>query len=196
MLSARNPRFELAPAFQSGAVLVTSMLLLLVMTVLALGASQATRMQERMAGNARDRDLAFQSAEAGLRKAERLIDDPALSSAPFACSSGRCQVWELSLLPPDIAYRSVTDWWGANAWAYSTDDQWTATPSTQIAGNRLARRDPMFVVEEVEEVPDSLTIPPTGPPPSRIYYRITSSAEGGSNRAVVVLQSTFARRFN
>ena len=59
---------------QNGAILVVSLLLLLVMTVLALTASQSTRMQERMAGNARDLDLAFQAGEAGLRGAETRID--------------------------------------------------------------------------------------------------------------------------
>jgi type IV pilus assembly protein PilX len=183
-------------ATQRGAVLVVSLLLLLVMSVLALGASQATRMQERMAGNSRDYDLAFQSAEAGLRKAERLIDDPALGAAPIPCSSGRCEVFELNVLPSDIAYRSPEDWWDANAWNYSTDNLWTSSDAGAMSGTGLAHRDPQYVVEEVEEVPDSLTIPPSGPPASRIYYRITSAAQGGTDRAVVVLQSTFARRFN
>ena len=166
------------------------------MSVLALGASQATRLQERMAGNTRDYDLAFQSAEAGLRKAERLIDDPALSAAPFACTSGRCQVFELNVLPSDIAYRSHTAWWDANAWTYSSDQTWTTTQQNALTGPSMAHRDSQYVIEEVEEVPDALSIPPTGPPSSRIYYRITSAAEGGTDRAVIVLQSTFARRFN
>ena len=182
-------------ADQRGAVLVVSLLLLLVMTVLALSASQATRMQERMAGNTRDYDLAFQSAEAALRTAERLIDDTALTSAPFPCSSGRCRVFELNVVPDDTAYRPVS-WWDANAWSYASDNTWNPTPGSGISGTGLARRDPQFFVEEVEEVADSLTIPPTGPPPSRIFYRITSSAQGGTDTAQVVLQSTFARRFN
>lgn len=183
-------------AGQRGAVLVVSLLLLLVMTVLALGASQATRMQERMAGNARDYDLAFQSAESALRTGERLLDDPALSTAPFPCSSGRCRVFELNVLPADAAYRPVS-WWDANAWAYASDNTWNATPGTGISGGTgFAHRDPQFVIEEVEEVTDSLTVAPSGPPPSRIYYRITSAADGGTDTARVVLQSTFSRRFN
>src|SRR5262245_18937624 len=98
IMSPRIPTFS-SRATQGGAVLVVSLLLLLVMTVLALGASQATRMQERMAGNARDYDLAFQSAESGLRTCERLINAPTLTSAPFPCSSGRCQVFELNVVP-------------------------------------------------------------------------------------------------
>ena len=64
---------------QRGAVLVVSLLLLLVMTVLALGASQTTRLQERMSAGMRDRDLAFESSEAGLRTGERIIDSLARS---------------------------------------------------------------------------------------------------------------------
>src|SRR5688572_905471 len=93
-------------ARQQGAVLVVSLLLLLVMTILALGASQATRMQDRMATNLRDSDLALQSAEAGIRTAERLVDDPNLTAAPFACSSGRCQIYEVNILPANIAFQT------------------------------------------------------------------------------------------
>jgi type IV pilus assembly protein PilX len=183
-----------APHRQHGAVLVVSLLLLLVMTVLALGASQATRLQERMAGNARDHDLAFQSAEAGLRAGERLIDNPALASAPVPCSAENCQVFELGVLTTDLGLTYADqafepkEWWNKHATDYAE--------SEEISGANLAHADPQFYVEELEEVPDSLTIPPTGPPPSRMYYRITSRAEGGTSSAQVVLQSTFARRFN
>src|SRR5262245_11778762 len=182
---------------QRGAVLVVSLLLLLVMTVLALGASQATRMQERMAGNSRDHDLALQNAEAGLRTGERLIDDPTLTIAPAPCSSGRCRVYETNYLTGNLAYQT-TSWWDANSWHYALDETWNTTQGDQIGwtGSHMAASDPHFLIEEVEEVPDSLTVPPTGPPPSRMYYRITSSGAGGTDTAQVVLQSTFARRFN
>lgn len=197
-MSSRNQARRISPPHaQAGAVLVVSLLLLLVMTVLALGASQATRMQERMAGNARDYDLAFQSAEAGLRTGERLLDNPAMTSAPFACSSGRCQVFELNVITGDIAYQPV-EWWNDNAWSYSSTNAWSTTQGHSISEPTpgMARRDPQFFIEELEEVPDSLTIPPTGPPPSRIYYRITAAGQGGTETAQVVVQSTFSRRFN
>lgn len=177
---------------ERGAVLVVSMLLLLVMTILALGASQATRMQERMAGSARNHDLALQSAEAGLRAGERFLDNPALTSAPIPCSVGQCQVYELGVLTAALSYRDQAfqdrGWWTANAQSYAAGDT--------ISGPDLAGEEPQYYIEEVEEVPDSLDIPPTGPPPSRMYYRIVSRAEGATPNAQVVLQSTFARRFN
>jgi type IV pilus assembly protein PilX len=182
---------------QRGAVLVVSLLLLLVMTVLALGASQTTRLQERMSASMRDRDLAFESSEAGLRNAERIIDS--LLAAPSPCTSGRCQVFDRGVLPATMAFQTPT-WWDTNAWSYITDETFNTTHHTAgsgglISGNGMAGADPQFVVEELEEVPDALSVPPTGPPPSRIYYRITAGAQGGTQQAQVVLQSTFARRF-
>jgi len=173
-------------------VLVISMLLLLVMTVLALSASQSTRMEERMAGNQRDYDLVFQSAEAGLRAGERVVDDPALTSAPYPCSSAPCTVFQLGTTTATYTYQDqayqARSWWTTNAHDNDT--------SQKIGGTGLANADPQYYVEQLEEVTDTLTIPPTGPAPSRMFYRITSRAEGGTQTAQVVLQSTFARRFN
>ena len=182
---------------QQGAVLVVSLLLLLVMTVLALGASQTTRLQERMSAGMRDRDLAFESSEAGLRNGERIIDSMVV--APSPCTSGRCQVYDRSVLPASMAFQTPT-WWDDNAWSYIANETFNATQYTAgsgglISGSGMTGADPQFVVEELEEVADALSVPPTGPPPSRIYYRVTSAAQGGTQQAQVVLQSTFARRF-
>jgi type IV pilus assembly protein PilX len=177
---------------QRGAVLIVSMLLLLVMTVLALGASQTTRLQERMSANMRDRDLAFESSEAGLRSGERIIDS--LTVAPTPCTSGRCQIYDRNILPTNLAFQTQT-WWTAQSWLYTTDESFSITAVNAIKGGGMAGADPQFVVEEIEEVADSLSVPPAGPPPSRIYYRVTSAAQGGTAQAQVVLQSTFARRY-
>lgn len=174
---------------QQGAIMVVSLLLLLIMTVLALGASQATRMQERMAGNARDHDLALQSAEAGVRAAERVVKG--MTSAPPTCSTGRCPVFELGI--PDAASTTAlplrdNTWWNANAWRYDAS-------SNFIMSAGMARQDPEYMIEEYEVVYDTLTIPPTGAAPNRTHYRITSRGVGGSNTTAVVIQSTWARRF-
>ncbi|SEO72941.1 pilus assembly PilX family protein [Aquisalimonas asiatica] len=56
---------------QRGAVLVVSLVLLAVMTLIGVFAMRGTTLEERMAGNLRDRDMAFQAAEGALREAER-----------------------------------------------------------------------------------------------------------------------------
>lgn len=177
--------------------MVVSMILLLVMTILALGASQATRMQDRMASSARNYELAFQSAEAGLRAGEGVVGATTLTSAPFPCTTGSCQVFELGTLTrvlnltyEDQAFQTRA-WWEARAQVYDH-----AAEMIDSADDHLSSRPPLYYIEEVQEVTDSLTVPPTGPPPSRMFYRVTAIGEGGNDTAQAVLQSTFARRFN
>lgn len=187
-----------SPRQQSGAVLVVSMLLLLVVTVLALGASQSTRLQERMAGSQRNYDLAFQAAEAGLRAGERMVDDSAMTAPPLPCateSTPPCKVYERDYLNNLVSFEEQAfqprAWWTARAQSYAA-----STLIAGAAGEGLAKADPQFYLEEIEEVPDALSIPPTGPPPSRVYYRIVARGEGGTTNAAVVLHSTYVRRFN
>ena len=53
------------PNRQRGVVLLVSLMLLLMLTILALTATNRSTLQERMAANSQDSNLAFQAAEAG-----------------------------------------------------------------------------------------------------------------------------------
>ncbi len=59
---------------ETGAVLVVGLLILLVMTILGVASLQTTSLEERMAGNIRDRDLSLQAAESALRDAEAWLE--------------------------------------------------------------------------------------------------------------------------
>ncbi|MEJ2108265.1 MAG: PilX N-terminal domain-containing pilus assembly protein [Acidiferrobacteraceae bacterium] len=52
---------------QEGAVLVIGLIILVVMTILGITAMQSTVVEEKMAGNFKDKDVAFRAAEAGLQ---------------------------------------------------------------------------------------------------------------------------------
>ncbi len=72
-----NPRQKLrAPATQRGMSLVMVLMILVVVSLLGVGAAQIALMSERGARNDRDQLLAFQSAEAGLVDAEMDVDPP------------------------------------------------------------------------------------------------------------------------
>src|SRR5262245_24539639 len=167
---------------QKGAILVVSLLLLLVMTLLGLTAMQVTRMEERMAGNTRDLNLAFQGAEAGLRDAEDRIR--LLAGRPDACSAAPCDVWQRNVLPGDLHDRDRS-WWVDNGQEYGASGQQDLDDVTE---------DPQTVTEELMFVPDSLT---TGhaPPEGRTFFRVTSHSFGGTETAQAVLESTYTRRF-
>jgi type IV pilus assembly protein PilX len=169
---------------QTGVALVTSLLLLLVLTIIGVTAMLVTRMQERMAGNTRDLNLAFQGAEAALRDGEAEIR--ALNSRPDTCSAPPCDYWQPDSAGLRAAIRDgVPAWWTANANEYATDG--TADL------NNLAE-DPQYVTESLGFIPDSLTLG-HGVPEGRDFYQVTARSTGGSGVANTVLQSTFTRRF-
>ena len=58
---------------QSGAVLIISLIMLLALTIIGITSSSVTGLEEKMAANAKDMNLAFQAAEAALREVEATV---------------------------------------------------------------------------------------------------------------------------
>lgn len=180
------PQKNHPPRAQQGAVLVISLILLLVMTLLGLAAMQITRMEERMAGNLRDTNIAFQGAEAGLRDAENRLRD--MVARPDTCASAPCaipSVYERSWLPDNLRNQGI-DWWRDNALEYGDDG---GEPDIQ-----QTTEDPRVLIEDAAFIPDSLTVG-HGPPEGRNFYRITAHSTGATITAQAVLESTYTRRF-
>lgn len=175
------------PRRQRGAILIVSLLLLLVMTVLALTASQTTRMQERMAGNARDMDMAFQSAEAGLRAAEAELEvagrgDP--SGRPADCGvEESCDIKQRDTYVVDMAHDK--DWWDEKTREYGGAEQ----QIEEVVG------DPLMYTELWGTVNDTLTAGRPGQSGTAFYVH-TARANGGTDTATVVLQSVHALRYS
>jgi type IV pilus assembly protein PilX len=171
----------LTPTRQRGAVLVTSMLLLLVLTIIGVTVMQMSRMQERMAGNARDVNLAFQAAEGALRNAEREVSSWPIR--PISCSESPCEVW-LEGSGTVSAENADEDWWATNGQEFSQET---------IEG--LAE-PPAAVVEELGFVrTDGGVVMGQEPPDGRDFYQVTARSTGGSGQADIVLQSTYTRKF-
>jgi type IV pilus assembly protein PilX len=173
------------PTRQRGAILVTSLLLLLVLTILGLAVMRMTRMQERMAGNARDLSVAFQGAEAALRDGEDRVR--AYATRPDTVGALPC-------LPPVVCYRGVLPtgmadqpqaWWTVNSIQYLT---------AGVQDIPTLAADPQFVIEEVGLKPNELN---KGHDPGDDFpvFQITARSTGASGNTNTVLQSTFARPF-
>lgn len=58
---------------QQGAVLIVALIMLLLLTIIGLSSMRGTSLQESMAGNMRDANLALQASEAALRKGEETV---------------------------------------------------------------------------------------------------------------------------
>lgn len=170
------------PSYESGAVLIVALIMLLLMTVLGLTAMNTVTMEERMAGNLRDLNLAFQAAEAGLRDAEAYIAPLSLVQ-PSRCTSGPCNtVWDRGILPDLSAQTSI--WWETNGREYG------AAGTKDIIG---VDTDPYFVLEYQSRVKDRYDTG-FGEDSARDFYRITGRGVGGSETAESIVQSFAVKR--
>ena len=181
---------------QKGAVLIISLVLLLVMTLLGLSSMQSTSLEERMAGNERHANVAFQAAEAALRAGEGWLNGQ--NSAPDDAADGSSTVWTLDAPELMPATPSSSDpWW--KEW----DDTGWATYGTVYTGTLSLASDinlnnarPRFVIEQIGVVSDgSLTIGTQNDFGGRSFYQVTSRGTDVSGRIQVLLRSTYARRY-
>jgi type IV pilus assembly protein PilX len=176
-------------AAEGGAILVVALLLLLVLTLLALAAMNMSFNQERMAGNARNVNTAFQAAEAGLRDGEQWLINR--TARPDPCVGAPCAVYDRAGLPdltveaPDLRFLEDT-WWTTNGRIFGEESGTPAIPGVA--------RAPDSVIENYAFVPDSLTVG-AGPPTGRDFYKITARGTGGVAAAQAVVESTFTRRY-
>lgn len=166
---------------QRGAVLMVALIMLLLLTLIGMAAIRGSTLQERMAGNMRDRNLAFQSAEAGLLAAEAVLDGAALPSF----GGGTAGYGQPVAKPGNASFWDSTFNWGANA-------------LRPALGLLHVKTQPQYFVEEVAIAPGNETgsavdFESAYRSGTGTIYRITSRAEGGSADAVVILQSTYKR---
>ncbi|MDR0634307.1 MAG: hypothetical protein LBF91_04950, partial [Azoarcus sp.] len=178
------------PRHQRGSTLIVAMVLLLVMSLLAMTSLRGTNMQERMSANAHDRDLAFQTAEAGLRMGEHqaekwatgAITPPAETTGCPAANPGT-GLYVMSAATHD----ACTPLWErqANYWHHAN-----AEPDIAFDARGLSRA-PYYIVELISA--NASCNPGASTSSARCKrFRITAASDDGGGRARVVLQSIYA----
>ncbi len=164
---------------QQGAVLVVSLIMLLVMTLIGLSSMRTTILEEKMAGNFRDSNIAFQAAEAALRDAEgdvvcngctRASPISGLSDFDATCTNGICGGW-------------VSTVWTDTTKMGNTVAYGTYTGATAIAG---VANPPNYLVEGKKCIA-------AGWASWKYCYQITATGFGGSANATSVLQEVFIK---
>ena len=160
------------PQTQQGVVLIVGLIMLLLLTLIGTTGMQMTSLEEKMAGNMRDRNLAFQAAESALAAGEFYLRNVSTIPSPFCsknngrydrvtaqCTSIADPVWEnINWSNQSVAYTGVLSHLSAN---------------------------PRYIIEDMG------CIPAPSPCPGPHNYRITAQATGGSVDAVVILQEIF-----
>jgi type IV pilus assembly protein PilX len=147
---------------QSGTALIIALIFLLLMTLLGTSSMRTSTMQERMAGNMRDWNLGFQSAEAALREAEEwLLDQDVLPE--FNDANGFYQINS-----PD---RPV--WTGT---VHSPGSGFLNYPG---AVDGVARQ-PRYYIERLTSIKPAGTSTEIGPMEDIFYFRVTAVGYGAA----------------
>jgi type IV pilus assembly protein PilX len=171
---------------ERGVALFISLVVLLIITIIGVSAVQTTTLEERMAANARDHDIAFQAAESALMSAEGFVET--LQPADVPSFGGNTDGKYLPAGAGNQPRWETVDWTG-DATIPEADDV--------IPG---VSDQPKYIVEYLTQLaPDEdelnlSNIGGTSGAPTDIF-RITARGAGGSTRAQVLLQVTYGKIF-
>ncbi len=145
---------------QQGSALIVALVLLLVITLLAVAGMQNTVLQERMAGNMHDRNIAFQQAEAGLRNAQAQIPGNVGQALPNTVSPRDPVYW---------ADQQLTD---RTPQSYQTYVEQLAVPAESDCPEGEVCDEEFGAMTNIN------------------VFRVTSLGVGGTPDAIVILQAT------
>ena len=154
---------------ERGAVLLTTVMLLVMLTVLALTAVSMNTIQTRMATNSADYQVAYQTAEGALNQAQNALLAGTYPASGFAANTNGLYVFDPSTAPI---------WSNASTWTTAT----AVLQGFQGGSNQTAQ----YVIEK---------LPPIIKPGQSMktpvqVYRVTARAVGKSGRSPVTLQTT------
>ena len=166
---------------QRGTVLIMALLFLIIMTLLGTSHIRTATLEEKISLNLIEANHSFQSAESGLRDAEKwLVNQNSKPLAVATCTSAPCDVWQINVLP-NLATQS-------NAWWQSNGRIFSSSLSTVMP--------PYHVISEYYFIPDDLNPDTQVSGAGLHYYTVTAAGTGGNESAQSVVQSVFATRFN
>lgn len=167
---------------QTGATLIVSLLILLVMTLLGVTAMQTNILEEKMSGNSKDISLSLQAAEAALREAEAYIE---------------------TIVSPAAAFDGSTDWLYPDDTNVDVkaDATWTTARTYQTGDITNVTTRPKYIIElygEIGSASTDINISGYGESSGTANvsgFRVTARGTGGSNETVTMLQSYYAKAF-
>lgn len=176
---------------ERGFVLISALLFMIVLTIIVISIAGTTSVEERVARNFRDRDIAFSAAEAALRDAElhltgswqwpyAPVDINAFNSS---CTGGLCD----SLTAQSWQPVDGLDFFSASGSGANSVRIGAVTGSPAIAGIVTANQ-PRYMIETLCSQLGSATAATC----NRVY-RITAQARGRLDNTRVVLQEIYLK---
>ena len=163
---------------QRGVVLIMSLTILMVLTLVGVSSMKTSSLQERMSGNARDYQIAFEAAEIALRAGEDYVTSISTTT-------------DFSTTGTNGKYVARTT---TSTGAWEIDSNWTAgnTESVTLAN---VSKDPEFMVEILDSTYGQVdSLDPAGSPTGIIaLFRVTARGYGKNPNTRVMLQADFGK---
>ncbi len=184
---------------EQGSVLVISLLILLIMSLLSITSINNSVLEEKMAANSRNNQIAFQAAEAALRAGENFISINMVTNTPAggspadtSCTNGLCDCDNraVSIGGSGLSVNGCP----FEYWTDATLNVWNTVyrpyTNTTLGPNNQAKYIIEYMGKTQPVIPDPdprtcITCPD--------MYRITALGENTSSGARVMLQSTFRK---
>jgi type IV pilus assembly protein PilX len=170
-----------APRRERGMALITGLLLLLVVTIIALSMFRSFGMQEKIAGNTREKDRALNAAVSAQQFAENWLKSGAAPTTGGACNGiVSSNVGQVCTNTPDNGF-AAAPWTVGGAPVAVRFDNFTGT--TVSAANPS--------VGSYYQAPQYYVTWLAGVPGGNTYYQIDAAGWGGTPNSVAVVESTY-----
>lgn len=173
---------------QRGSALITSLMILVVMTMIGVGAIRTAATQRETVGDMRDHNLAFQASETGLREAERFLDNAA-DTVAFGDSAGLLGVDQPE--PGRGELFEAASWGDANsvrAGGMTADERSSPRYRVKLLRCNAGTRGGLNVQGYgYGSQPEQTLLP------NHHLFRVTALGVGGSERNLVVLRSVYGK---
>lgn len=178
-----NPNIPLNYSKQQGAVLFVALIMLLLLTILGVSSMKGTLMEEKMSGNLRDHNIAFEAAESALRDAEATLSG-VVSVTAFNNAGG--------LYDSDQDIISILT--NASTWTTGASIEGTAIPGVASTPryviqhrfhNEGSNPDSSEMAQESED-------PPTNE--ASDYAVVYARGTGATDNAVVMIQTFYGMK--
>jgi type IV pilus assembly protein PilX len=168
---------------ENGVVLIVALLIVLLAGILSLAAIRGSGLQEAMAGNMRNHNLAFQAAESALREGENFINN----TNPLPAFNGLNGRYAERAPQNSVLLFTAANW---------TDPGMVVIPPLNL---EAVTTQPTYVIEALisdrnkEKLLAGHGTDANSPDLGADYYRVTARGVGLTNDSVVILQSNVRR---
>jgi len=170
---------------QTGASLIVSLMLLVVLTLLGLSGMQSTIMQERMSNNVRDKGMAFQATESAIRGGENWVKNIDVNTLANPNDGATCTA-PCTIVNLNDYVNMTTEtfgWWQTNGQTFTFGSISNGAPAA----------DPRFIVEYHSRIDQGYSLDPMDPTPRPHLYRITAMGVGNTTTAEAIIETLYAR---